>query len=127
MSAHAVLSHSRPIVRWAARVTSLLLFGLVVFIFVGQGGPPNLLFQPTSVQIEFIALGLMMLGLVVGWLREGLGGVLVLVGLAAFNAVEFVVNGQPARGAFPLFVVPGILFLLSAWLGRRDRRRPNVY
>jgi hypothetical protein len=98
--------------------TGLLLFGLVVVITVGEGGPPNFLSQPKPVQIEFLALGLMLLGFGVGWVREGLGGLLVLLGLAAFNAVELAVNGRPALGAFPLFAVPGVLFLVSALLGK---------
>jgi hypothetical protein len=39
------------------------------------------------------------------------------LGLAAFNAVELAVNGRPALGAFPLFAVPGGLFLLRHCLG----------
>jgi hypothetical protein len=125
MNAIAVsTSPLRLLTRWSARVTSLLLFGLVVVIVIGQGGPPNIFSQPTPVQLEFIALGLMLLGFAVGWVREGLGGVLVLLGLAAFNAVELAVNSRPARGAFPLFAVPGVLFLVSALLGRKGRHRP---
>jgi hypothetical protein len=108
------------LVHWSARVTSLLLFGLVVVVVIGHGGPPNIFNQPTSVQLEFAAMGLMLLGLLVGWVREGLGGLLVLLGLAAFNIVELAVNGQPAGGAFPLFALPGVLFLLSALLHRRS-------
>jgi hypothetical protein len=63
----------------------------------------------------------MLLGLVMGWLREGLGGLLVMLGLAAFNVVELAVNGRPALGAFPLFAVPGVLLLLSALLRRRSK------
>ena len=108
------------LVHWAARITSLLLLGLVVVIVIGQGGPPNVFRQPPSVELEFAAMGLMLLGLMVGWVREGLGGLLVLLGLAAFNTVELAVNGRPALGAFPLFAVPGVLFLMSALL-RRNR------
>jgi len=108
-----------PIVHWSARVTSLLLFGLVIVFVIGHGGPPNIIRQPTPVQLEFAALGLMLLGLVIAWAREGFGGLLVLLGLAAFNTVELTVNGRPALGAFPLFAVPGALFLLSALLRRR--------
>jgi hypothetical protein len=109
------------IVRWSARVTGLLLVGLVLAIVIGEGGPPNVFRQPTPVQLELGAMALMLVGMVLGWLREGLGGLLVLIGLAAFNAVELAVNGLPARGAFPLFAVPGILFLLSAFLQRKRR------
>jgi len=110
------------LVRWSARVTSLLLFGLVIVMVIGQGGPPNIFRQPIPVLLEFAAMGLMLLGLVIGWVREGLGGVLVLLGLAAFNGVELAVNSRPALGAFPLFAVPGALFLLSALLQRRDKQ-----
>jgi hypothetical protein len=112
------------LVHWSARVTSLLLFVLVIVVVVGQAGPPNVWRQPTPVQLELAALGLMLLGLVLGWVREGLGGLLVLLGLAAFNGVELAVNGQPARGAFPLFAVPGALFLVSALLRHRDTQAP---
>jgi hypothetical protein len=80
-------------------VTSLLLLGLVVVMVVGHGGPPNIGGQPTAVQIEFAAIGLMLLGLLIGWLREGFGGLLVILGLAVFNIVELAVNGRPALGA----------------------------
>lgn len=111
------------LVRWSARMTSLLLFGLVMVFVIGHGGPPNPFHPPRPVQLEFSALGLILLGLVIGWVREGVGGLLVLLGLAGFNAVELVVNGRPALGAFPLFAFPGGLFLLSALLGRRGRRQ----
>ena len=104
----------------------MLLLGLVIAIAIGHGGPPNIFLQPPSVQLEFIALGVMLVGLVIGWLRAGLGGLLVLVGLAAFNAIELTVNGRLALGAFPLFAVPGTLFLLSALLHWRGKRLPTA-
>jgi hypothetical protein len=117
----SLLNFSR-LVRWSARITSLLLFGMVMFIVIGHGGLPDVLQQPTSVQLEFAAMGIMLLGLVIGWVREALGGLLVLLGLAAMNAVELAVNVNPAKGAFPLFAVPGVLFLLSALLRRKAVR-----
>jgi hypothetical protein len=104
------LSPLSRLVQWSARVTSLLLFVLVIVVVVGQGGPPNIWRQPTPVQLELAAFGLMLLGLVLGWVREGLGGLLVLLGLAAFNGVELAVNGQTARGAFPYSPFPGPCF-----------------
>jgi CBS domain-containing protein len=124
---HAVntgIVSSSPLPRlahWSARVTSLLLLGLVIVIVIGHGGPPNIFRQPTPVQLEFAAMAIMLLGLVIGWVRELLGGLLVLLGLAAFNVVELSVNGRPALGAFPLFAVPGALFLLSALLRRKGK------
>jgi hypothetical protein len=112
------------LIHWSARLTSLLLLALVLVIVVGHGGLPNIPEQPARVQLEFAAMGIMLLGLVIGWVREGLGGVLVLAGLAGLNTVELVVNGRPALGAFPLFAVPGALFLLSALLWRIGKQLP---
>jgi hypothetical protein len=119
----ATMSPVRLLTRWAARITSLFLLGLVAVFMIGNGGPPNPVNQPASVQLEFGAIALILFGLVLGWLREALGGLLILLGLLAFDVVEVIVNGVPARGAFPLFVVPGVLFLLSALIQRRDRER----
>jgi hypothetical protein len=125
MDTGSVWSASRPrLVHWSARVTSLLLLGLVIATVNGHGGPPNVFGQPTPVQFEFAAMGLMLLGLLIGWVREGFGGLLVMLGLAAFNIVELAVNGRPALGAFPLFAVPGVLFLLSALLRWRNKQLP---
>jgi hypothetical protein len=123
MNTGSVWSPPLPrLVRWSARVTSLLLLGLVLAIVIGHGGPPNVLGQPTPVQLEFAAMGLMLFGLLLGWIREGVGGLLLIIGLAALSIVELVVNGRPALGAFPLFAVPGVLFLLSALLRRRNKQ-----
>jgi hypothetical protein len=64
----------------------------------------------------------LLLGLVVGWVREGLGGLLVLLGLVAFNTVELMVNGRLALGVFPLFAAPGGLFLLGALFRQRGKQ-----
>ncbi len=112
------------LVHWSARVTSLLLLGLVIAMVIGHGGPPSVLGQPTPVRLEFAAIGLMLLGLLLGWVREAFGGLLVILGLAAFHTVELAVKGRPALGAFPLFAVPGVLFLLSALLRWSNKQLP---
>src|SRR5579862_4487530 len=99
--------------RWSARITGLLLFAMVVWFAVAQG-PPNPFEQPLPVQMEFLGMGLMLLGFLVGWWCEWLGGLLVFMGFGVFAATEGVVNGQPPRRAIPLFAVPGVLFLLSS-------------
>jgi hypothetical protein len=111
-----------PLVRPRNRLASL---GLVIAMVIGNGGPPNVLRQPASVELEFAAMALMLLGLLIGWVHEAFGGVLVILGLAAFNVVELVVNGRPSTGAFPLFAVPGILFLLKPC--RMAARLPHLW
>jgi len=55
------------------------------------------------------------LGLLLGWRWEGLGGGLVVGGMAVFYLVHFAQTGfgQFPRGfAFPLIALPGVLFLV---------------
>ena len=100
-------------VRWGARITGLLLVGLVALITVGEGGPPNIMAQPLLVQVEFAAMFTMLAGFLVGWRWEGVGGVTAVVGFLVFLASEMIGNGTLPGGAIPLFVVPGILLLIS--------------
>ncbi len=101
------------ILRWSARITGLSLVGLVMLFVMGEGGLPNMLHQPPCVQIEFLAVGLMLAGFLVGWRWEGVGGILSVLGFALFFVTEISANGRPPGGLLPLFAVPGILFLLS--------------
>ena len=101
-----------PALRWSARVTGLLLVGLVLIIIVGEG-PPNPFRQPPPVQIEFLGMFLMVVGFLAGWRWEAIGGLLAMTGFALFAATELIVNGRPPGGAIPLFAIPGVLYLLS--------------
>lgn len=106
--------------RWSARITGLLLVGLVAVVVAGQG-PPNPLHAPPSVQVEFLGLLLVLAGCLAGWRWEGLGGLLVVAGFGAFVVTELAVNGKLPGGAIPLFAVPGVLFLAAFGVGRRAR------
>ena len=62
---------------------------------------------------SFAAVGVMLVGLVLVWWKDWLGGAISLIGLAWFQAIEIAVNGQASGGLFPLFVVPGALALVA--------------
>ena len=47
------------------------------------------------------------------WIREGLGGLLSLLSLAAFTLVELNVAHHRPGPAFAVIAVPGALFLVS--------------
>ena len=99
--------------RWAARISGLLLVGLVILITVGEGGPPNILAQPLPVQLEFVGMFLILAGFVAGWRWEAAGGIAAVAGVLAFLGTELVVNGKPPGGAIPLFLIPAILLFIS--------------
>jgi len=117
MSNQAILASS---LRWLARVaaTALVLF---VATFVFFEGFPNPLSQPLRVQIELYALLLMIGGMIAGWRWEFFGGSTILVGLLMMNVVELTGNNRFAGGAFPLFAIPGLLFLAYAFVSRRGQ------
>jgi|SRR5271157_4985524 len=98
--------------RWSARITSLLLVGMVLIFMVGEG-PPNPFKQPPPVQFEFLGMSLMLVGFLAGWRWVGAGGLVAVIGFLVFAATEVIVNGSPPSGAIPLFAVPGVLYLLN--------------
>lgn len=108
-------------IRWTGRIVGLLLVALIVVFMVGEGGPPNILRQPLSVQLELLAMLLMVIGFLLGWRWEALGGGLAVGAFALFFGTEIAVNGKPPGGAIPLFVIPGVLLLISHVLAGRLR------
>jgi hypothetical protein len=98
----------------------LLIALLGVFAF-GQG-IPNVVGQPLPVQLEFLAMSLMVFGFALGWRWEGLGGLLGIGGFGLFCGTEMIVNGQLPGGALPLFAIPAVLFLASYGLSSHRRK-----
>jgi hypothetical protein len=109
-------------VRWIARAAAALLIGFLALFMVGNGGLPNVLTQPGPVQLESLGLVTIVVGAVLGWWREIVGGALSLVGFVLFCAVELAVNGSLPGGAIPLFCIPGIALIVSGLLNRDPTR-----
>jgi len=108
------------LLRLAARVTGTLLFAMVCVIMVGEGGPPNPLKLSPEENLQMAGFAVFTVGLVVGWWRVGLAAAMVLGGLAFFYVVELVATGSLPGGAFPLFFIPGLLYLAAHVLARRS-------
>jgi hypothetical protein len=93
----------------------VLLVALVVVIALGEG-MPNVLDLPGTVQIQFLAMAIMVCGFMVGWHWEAIGGFTALAGFAMFCGVELAVNGTLPGGALFLLCIPAILLLMSRWI-----------
>jgi len=106
--------------RWAGRVTGTLLVILVVVIAIGEG-MPNPFTQPPVIQIGFITLALILTGILAGWRWELAGGILSLAGWCLF--VGSVVGLKRLNVYVSLLALPGILYLISAWLRRHNKRQ----
>lgn len=108
-------------VRSIARIWSLLSIGFVLMFVVGETvGKQGLMPTPVEwVALAFFPTGVV-IGLIVAWWREGLGGGIAIFSLLAFYAWEFAYSGDLAGGPFFFLVAaPGLLFLIYWWLSRR--------
>jgi hypothetical protein len=107
--------------RWTARVGGALLVLLIVMIGIGEG-MPNPFTQPLWSQIIFLALALIMMGILVGWRWELAGGILSLVG---FCLGVIPLNNSPRglTGFYFALALPGALYVISALVRRYGERR----
>ena len=106
--------------RWTARILGTLLVLMIVLIAIGEG-MPNPFTQPMSVQIGFLALALLMIGILGGWRWELAGGILSLVGWSLFVVAVM----HPPRGLnwfVSALALPGALYVSGALLRRYDDR-----
>ena len=72
------------VVRWTARVLGTLLLAFYGLFVLGEG-LPAIGSQPLRVQLGFLGLGLMSLGFVIGWKREGVAALLIASGCGVWH------------------------------------------
>ena len=110
------------VVRWTARIGSLASAALLMaFMFGGNEQPPDLSEAPGLVFFP----GGVLLGMLVGWWKELIGGLVTAGSLAAFYVWHFMDGGSwPTGPYFLLFALPGLLFLAS-WFVDRLGRTPS--
>ena len=107
-----VIKHLPTVCRWTARLLGLFLVSVVVLIAVGQG-IPNPFIQPVRVQLGFLALALILIGILIGWRWELSGGLLSICGWLLF--VTAVVGSPNRLNGFVLgLALPGTLYLMGA-------------
>jgi hypothetical protein len=114
-------------ITWIARIWSLASIGFVLLFVVADALDPN---SPGPTRSDWIGLSLwpggVVLGLVLGWLRTGLGGAIATGSLIGFYLWHLLERGTfPGGPYFVLVAVPGILFLLASLLSwPHERMRP---
>ena len=101
-------------IRLSARVTSLLSVSLLLLFLVGGGPGQRAVAAREWIGLLFFPFGVVV-GMLVAWKREALGGFLSIGSLMCFYLVYGVILGDgPPRGwAFAMFTAPAFLFLLS--------------
>jgi hypothetical protein len=107
--------------RWMARIIGSLLVVCVVIIAIGEG-MPNPFTQPPMVQVGFLALAMIMAGILAGWRWELTGGVISLAGWCLFvGAVTHFPHGL--NWFLWVLAMPGFLYVISALLRRHNNKR----
>jgi hypothetical protein len=107
------------VVRWTARILTIVSIGLVLLFIVGEG------FNPTKIKpIEWLGFLFFPFGISVGmilaWWKEGLGGSITVGSLCMFYMINFAITSRFPKGwAWFAFAAPGFLFLLYWYLMRR--------
>lgn len=103
------------ILRWAARLLSLIPIGLLIGdLFLPH--MTELSIVSSDQRINLILVILSVLGLAIAWRWEGLGGFLSLVSLSLLLFANLAINGGKINpiGFFAILIVifPGVLFVV---------------
>lgn len=100
-------------VRRVSRIWSIVSIALIVLFYTLEGFDPAGKTLNDWIGLAFFPFGVV-LGLVIGWRNEILGGAITTASLAGFYLIHgLILNGTFPKGlAFLLFSFPGICFLM---------------
>jgi hypothetical protein len=100
-----------------ARILSILFIGFILLLLIGEVLFPHAeaVFQVRDIiAMIFFPTGVVV-GLILAWRKELLGGSVAVGSLAAFYMTLFLFDGRFPRGPFFLLLAsPGILFVLAS-------------
>jgi hypothetical protein len=101
------------VLRWTARISSLIV--AIVFGLLWWHQPPAFHALPAAMLIKFGLLSAAVLGLLLGWWRERVGGVVALLGSLGVLVLEGIVTRHfPVIPALLVMIVPAMLYLVVA-------------
>jgi hypothetical protein len=119
-----LLKNNAAVCRWTGRIIGTFLALVILIIAIGQG-VPNPFTQPVNVQVGFLALALMLIGILAGWKWELAGGITSIAGWCLF--LPAVIRSPRGLNGFVLaLALPGTLYVLSALLRRFYERRQTT-
>jgi len=117
-------SVSLCVLRWSARVLSILVVGVLLLFVIGEGLNLSHFTARELALFAFFPVGIC-LGMALAWRWEGLGGGITVASLAAFYLVQRLTSSSFPRGfAFVALAAPGFLFLLC-WLWARSTTKQH--
>ena len=111
------------IFRWTARVLGIVMVGFSLIIAIGEG-VPNPFTQSFVIGLGFLALALVLIGILLAWRWELLGASISIVGWVLFVVAENI-NWRNSL-FFILLGVPSLLFLGSFFLRRHYEKHKSA-
>ncbi len=105
--------------RWLARITGSLFFILFAMLFV-EDGLPVYMFQDDP--LHMTALGISLIGLLIGWKSDLWAGVIVLMGTFADWLIVSIQSGIIMTNMGPLvsfFPFIGLIYLYCWWRSKK--------
>ena len=110
---------SLRLIRWIARIASVLAAAAVVLFFIGDGlaeGFRPLLNLTVRESAMMTAFALAWLGLLLGWRWELTGGLITASAMVAFYLLDYLFSGTFPRGPYFLILFsPSLLYLYCGW------------
>ena len=111
-------------IRWVARIWSILSIAFFLVMAIGEGffarDSADFSSMRDKIAFTFFPIGIF-LGLILSWRWEGIGGVIVIGSIFAFYLTLWLYDGKLPRGPyFALLATPGLLFLVSWWLSKKQ-------
>ena len=100
------------VARWTARIVGTAVLALIVALAIGEGVHPARLFETLPVALLTVGMLTMLVGLVAAWKWEGIGGLLILGGLAFFAVVD---GGVKLNLVFGPMLAVGLIYLGCRW------------
>jgi hypothetical protein len=113
--------------RWSARILSVASTAMLLMFVFGEPFEPSKIAGRELLAMVFFPLGIIV-GFVVAWWKEGLGGGITIASLLIFYLIFVTLLREDlARGVwFLVFALPGFLFL-AAYAISRARRLPEAH
>ena len=109
-------------IRWFTRILGalLVLFVLMSAVWGLLGPPPEVASKISDRDMPLmIGMIIMLVGIIIAWFREGIGGLLIVGGFIFFVVVELITGNKFDAWFFLVFPALGLLHLFCWWQSRK--------
>jgi hypothetical protein len=114
------------IIRWTARILALLIIILILVMLIGESiGSSSHKINLSDRDFLLLSLwGITLIGLGIGFWREGLGGLISLVSTLS-HIIILSSEGVGNLKSFYVFLVPSILYLMYWYFNKTIKAKAN--